>query len=394
MSLLSRWKRRLMALWNPPGFQGVFFAIESLHLARAYYVAAELGIADLLAERELSIDELAAATGSDARALDRILRALAAFGVFAQDRVGRYRLTRRAQVLRSDVPGSLRAWVRMMARPEMWQAYARSLDAVKSGTPAFQLAHGQHFYDYLGRHADTREAFFAGLGCWTEWQSSQLVKAFDFGRYGTIMDVGGGGGSLLSHILAAHENLRGILFDRPETLSLAEARFAAAGLTGRCRTIGGNFLEAIPRGADACIIKNTLCDWNDEGAARLLRNCHAALPPGGTLLWIDAVVDPRSGRDRIVKMLDLEISALLPGGMRTQDELVALAEHCGFGRINIHPTAVVDMQIIEAVKAAETVPAVVAEPERHAETVVLNVGLLLPDPVALPAATSTATPLA
>jgi SAM-dependent methyltransferase len=366
--------------------------MESLHLARAYYVAAELGIADLLKERPRDVAELAAATGTDPNSLFRMLRALAAFGVFAQDRQGRFRLTRRARVLLSDAPGSLRSWVRMMGRPEIWQGYAHTLEAVKTGVPSFQLAHGTSYYEYMADHCETREAFFGGLGCWTEWQSSAIVKAYDFGRFATILDIGGGTGSLLSHVLLAHPKVRGILFDRPETLRLAEARFATAGLGERCQAVAGNYMDVLPRGADACIVKNTLCDCNDESAARLLGNCHSALEPGGTLLLIDAVVDPRSGRDRIVKLLDLEISALLPGGMRTAAELAALAEGCGFGQIKVHPTAAVDIQIIEAVKVAETVASAQTSARRQAEPARIKLAVPLPTGPPVPATTRSALP--
>jgi C-methyltransferase len=392
MALLSSLKRRWMNLWNPPGFQPIFFAMESLHLTRAYYVAAELGIADLLQERPRDVAELAEATGTDPKSLFRILRALAAFGVFAQDRQGRFRLTRRARVLLGDAPGSLRSWVRMFGRPEIWQGYAQTLEAVKTGLPSFQLAHGANFYDYLADHSETREAFFGGLGCWTERQSAEIVKAYDFGRFRTIMDLGGGPGSLLSHILLAHPKVRGILFDRPEILRLAEVRFAAAGLGDRCQPVAGNFMDVLPRGADACIIKNTLCDWTDENAARLLRNCHSAMEPGGTLLLFDAVVDPRNGRDRIVKLLDLEISSLLPGGMRTAAELTALVEGCGFSQIKLHPTAAVDIQVIEAVKTTETVPSVLAPANRRAEAARLKLALTLPAVPPTPAPARVAVP--
>jgi SAM-dependent methyltransferase len=368
--------------------------MESVHLARAYYVAAELGIADLLQERPRGIAELAAATGSDQTSLFRMLRALAAFGVFAQDRQGRFRLTRRARVLLSNAPGSMRDWIRFMGRSEVWQGYAQSLEAVKTGIPSFQLAHGQHFYDYLDSHRETREAFFGGLGCWTEWQSAEIVKAYDFGRFRTVMDIGCGNGSLLSHILLANPKSRGILLDRPETLRLAVTRIAAAGLAERCQAVAGDFIEALPRGADACIIKNTLCDCSDEHAVRLLSHCHSALEPGGTLLWIDAVVDPRNGRDRIVKLLDLEISSLLPGGMRTAAELGALAASCGFGEIKIHATSAVDVQIIEAVKTTETVPAAAALADHKTQQARLKIAVP-PAPVpAVPAPARTAVPVA
>src|SRR5262249_24016609 len=157
-------------LYNPPWHQPVCFLVESLHLMRSYYVAAELSIADLLAERPRNIAELAQATATDPVALHRMLRALASFGVFAENRSGQFRMTRRARILLSDGRASMRSWLVLTGRSELWQGFARTLDAVKTGTPAFELAHGVGFSDYLSANPELRATFFSAMNYWTEWQ--------------------------------------------------------------------------------------------------------------------------------------------------------------------------------------------------------------------------------
>ncbi len=354
-------RRALIRLWNPPWFQPECFLVESLHLIRAYYVAAELGIADLLEEQPRDISQLAQATGAHERSLFRMLRTLAAFGVFSQDPGGKFRMTRRARVLLSEAapgdraapmlsagPASLRSWFILMGRAELWNGFAHTLESVKTGISPFQLAHGTSFYEYMGAHPELNETFVRALSGWNEWVCGEIINAYNFGRFKTVMDVGGGAGSLLQRILTAHPQVRGILLDQPETVRMAKPRFQAAGLMERCQFVGGNFRESIPTGADACVIKHVLRDWDDDGACAILRNCHRAMEPSATLLLIEAVVDPRNGRDRMVKLVDLEMHGIPGGGLRTHAELTALLERSGFRLVRVHGTAIPDSLIVEA----------------------------------------------
>jgi SAM-dependent methyltransferase len=355
-SLVSSIGRRLFRWLNPPFFQGVSFQIESLHLVRAYYVAAELRVADLVDERPRNVGELAELTGTHAQSLDRMLRTLAAFGVFRRDRRGCYRMTRRARVLLSDGAQSMRSWLVLMGRAELWQGYARTLHSVRTGMPAFELAHGRGFYDYLNDHPELNRAFLEAMSRWTDWHCREVTRAYNFGRFHTVLDVGGGMGSLLAHILRKHRTVRGILFEQPGTVELARKNFEAAGLASRCQFVGGSFLDDAPAGADLCIVKHVLSDWDDEQASSILRNCHKALDPGGTLLVVGALVDPRNQADRIVKLVDLEMGALTGGVLRTRAESIALVERSGFSAAKVHATLIPDGQILECRKVAATVP--------------------------------------
>ncbi len=355
------WARRtfwrwMTALVNRPFFDSPFYVVESLHIARAYGVVAELGIADLLHERPLSAAELATATDADPQALLRILRTLAAFGVFAQDRDGRFRLTRRAQALRSGVPGSLRSWLRLMGRKEMWQAYSCTLEGVRSGKPPFEIAHGMSFWSYVEGNPQFAQTFFAALADWTDGHVTEVVDAFDFGRFRSVIDVGGGMGALLEKILLRYPQVQGTLFDRADTVRNAAERFRELGLADRCQFVGGSFMESVPGGHDAYVLKQVIADWHDDGARDILSNVRRSMDAGATLLVIGAVVDPRNGRHRTVKLLDQENAALLPGRFRTREELDALLASSGFELVRVHPTSYADLHIAEGRPAAGAAP--------------------------------------
>jgi hypothetical protein len=356
-SLVSSVGRYFFNLFNPPWFGGVSFLVEQLHLTRAFYVVAELGIADLVNERPRDAAELAQATETDPTSLYRILRTLAAFGVFREDTEARFHMTRRARVLLSDGRGSLRSWLTLMGRREVWQGFAHSLESVRTGKAAFELAHGQGFYNYLNEHPELGVMFAKAVSSWTDWHCGELTRAYDFGKFHTVLDLGGGMGSLVAHLLQRHAKLRGILFDQPQTIELARRRFEAEGLANRCQFVGGSFLDGVPSGADACIIKHVLSDWDDEDAVKILRHCHQAIEGDGTLLVIGAVLDPRNNTDRIVKLVDLEMSALVGGRLRTHAQWALLLARSGFRLAQVHATLVPDAQILEATKVAAIVPA-------------------------------------
>jgi SAM-dependent methyltransferase len=349
-SIVSSLGRYVFRLFNPPWFPGVSFLVESMHLTRAYYVAAELGIADLVQQRPRDAAELARATGTDHKSLHRILRALAAFRVFREDREGCFHMTRRARVLLSEGRQSLRSWLMLMGSKEVWQGFAQSLESVRTGISAFELAHGQGFYQYLSEHEKLGVTFAKAMGSWTEWHCQELVRAYDFSRANTVLDLGGGMGGFLAHLLKKYPRLRGILLDLPGTVEMAQRRFEAVGLADRCEFVGGSFLDGVPTGADVCVVKHVISDWDDDQAVNILGNCHSALGADGTLLLVGAVVDPRNNTDRIVKLVDLEMNALVGGRLRTRDQLNLLLARAGFRLTKVHPTLIPDGQIIEARK--------------------------------------------
>jgi len=346
--ILEKMRTWLANKIRPPlSYQPLFMTLETVYLARAYYAIAELGVADLLRNGPKTCAELAAATGSHERTLFRFLRALAGFGVFADDGQGRFSLTPRGWSLLSDIRGSERYWTILVGLDTHWQACGRVLDMIRTGRSAYDLAYGKSFYSVCLDDPALHDIFRKGMNGWTEWQCREIVRHYDFGRFRRVVDVGGGLGSLVTEILLRNPRLHGTLYDQPTTAERARSRIAEAGLAERCEAVGGSFLESVPAGGDVYLLKHVLRDWGDADALKILRNCHAAMPADGTLLVIDASMDPRNGTDRLVKLMDLEQMIIVMGALRTQAEFDRLFAETGFRHWKTCRTGIVDTLILE-----------------------------------------------
>lgn len=349
-SFLWRLVEAFRPVWEPKVFArnaDIYTILESAWCARALYVAAALGIADLLHGGPKTLEDLAAATGAHPRYLYRVLRVLAAFNLLREDRSGRFHLTRRAATLQTDHPRSMRHWVLLLSGT--WYLSCFILDCVKSGKSAAELAFGEKtVWGLYDRDPVAREHFLQGMAIFSSWQAPLIAGAYNFGRFTTVCDVGGGRGRFLIEVLRRYPQLKGILYDQPGTIEVAKADIEAAGLSHRCQTIAGDFLDSVPEGADAYIIKHALHDWEDEDAQRILGNIRRVLPPKGVLLAIHGVLRPGNGVDRLNKLVDLEY-LLVGGRMRTRGEFENLFRLAGLKLVGAHPTPVLDATILEAI---------------------------------------------
>jgi len=337
-----------LRIWSGPWYPNIYVMIHSVHLPRAVYVAAELGIADLLKERAYSIGELAQVTQTDERSLYRIMRLLAAYDVFAEDRGRVFGLAKHGKTLLSDDPESSRWWVLSLG-DELWKSNSEILESVRTGKTGFEIAHGERVWSWYPKHPREHDIFIKGMNGFTRMHCQELVRAFDFSRFNEVVDVGGGGGGLICEILKANPGLNGVLFDQPRTIDEeGRGRIESMGLSHRCEAVGGNFLEALPEGADAYLFKHVLRDWDDQGVRTMLGNCRKAMPENGTLLIVDAVVNPANGTDRLVKLIDVQMMVDAGGGLRTLSEFEQIFADTGFEIVKIHKTMSLDADIIEA----------------------------------------------
>ena len=320
--------------------------ISGYWISQAIYAAAKFSIADLLAQGPRTAGQLAEAAGVNPQALYRLLRALASVGIFAEDESHRFSLTPLAQLLRSDVPGSKRA-LALMAGDEQFRAWAEIDYSIQTGRTAFDKVFGKPIFDYLGEHPDKARVFDAAMVGIHGREADAILDAYDFAGIRVLADLGGGNGSQLASILKKHPALKGILFDLPHVIERARKPLEAAGLSSRCRLVGGSFFEAAPPGADAYFMRHIIHDWDDEKALAILRNCHAAMPSTGKLLVVESVIPP--GNEPFGgKLLDL-VMLLIPGGKeRTADEYRALFDRAGFEISRIVPTAT-EISIIEGI---------------------------------------------
>src|SRR5262249_13317031 len=205
---------------------------------------------------------------------------------------GRFGLTPQAEALRSDSPDSIRDYILLVG--EEWYSGPSDhlLHSVQTGRPAFERVHGADFFTFLTREPAAAAVFDAAMTSRSVQENDAIAAAYDFSDLGTIIDVGGGHGSLLAAILRANPGLRGVLFDRPQAVAEARHQLEVARLGGRCELVAGDFFMSVPAGGDAYILKRVIHDWDDERAGAILLNCHRAMPQHGRPLVIELVLPP------------------------------------------------------------------------------------------------------
>ncbi|MDM0002699.1 methyltransferase [Variovorax sp. J22P240] len=302
--------------------------IDGYQVSQAIHVAARLGIADLLADGGRSADRLATETGTHAPTLYRLLRALASIEVLREGNDGVFELTPLGQALRSDVEGSIADWAAFVGSPGYWQAWSGLLHSVRTGENAFQHIHGADVWSYRTNRPEESALFDRAMTALSRRSSAALIAAYDFGRFRTVVDVGGGTGALLAAILGAHPGLKGILFDQPHVVAAAGAFMERAGVADRCRIVGGSFFEGVPEAADAYVLRAVIHDWEDVDAVRILTAVRKAMAADGRVLMLERIVaPPNEGRD--AKFSDLNMLVAPGGRERTREELEALLGPAG-----------------------------------------------------------------
>ena len=319
-------------------------SMELLHLTAAAWagqtvrVAAKLGIADQLEDGPKTAADLAEAVGAHAGALRRLLRVLVGLGLLDEQSDGRFALTATGDGLRTRAPVSLRAYAVMLGEDWMWRALGDLLHTVRTGEPAFAHVNGVPLYRYLGDHAEAAAVFDAAITDRARQENPAIVSAYDWPD-GTIVDVGGGQGSLLAAVLARNANARGIVFEMPHVAAAAAKLIDEAGLGSRCEARAGDFFEHVPEGGDLYLLRRVLHGQDDERAVAILRNCRAAMDSLGRILVIEHVLGS-SDVPTWGGMLDLQMLVLSAGGReRDEAEYRALFTAAGLRLHRFIPTA-------------------------------------------------------
>ena len=318
--------------------------------AQAITAAADLGIADALADGPLSADELATAVDADVDALRRLLRALISRDIFRQRPDGRYDLTPMADALRHDAEVSMAGWVQWVGAPQHREHWSHLTDAIRTGRSVMPELYGKPLFDYLASEPELGETFNHAMTNVSELSMAPVIGAYDFGAFGpnaTIVDVGGGHGRLLSAILAATPSARGILFDQPQVVAGAPPLLSQQGVQDRVRVVEGSFFDAIPEGGDAYVLKAIIHDWPDDDALRILRNVRKAAAVGKHVLLVELVM-PQHTREFPGNWLDLEMLLMLDARERTAAEYGQLLSQAGFRMTRVVETAA-PLSIVEAI---------------------------------------------
>ena len=313
--------------------------ISGYQVSQAISVAARLGISDVLATSPQTLAELAQSVGADEQALARLMHALTTLGLYTDDG-GTFANTELGAALRVDAPRSVAGWARFVGTGSYWQTYAALEQSIRTGETAFSILHGEPVWTYRAKHPDEQEAFDAAMTSMADAVSAAVVAAYDFSRYRTVVDVGGGHGRLLNGILDRYPTVKGLLFDQPDVVAGAEAE--------RFEVVGGNFFESVP-GGDALVLKSVIHDWADAESIDILRNCRKALAADGRVLLVEQLLD-RSPDPVRTAFSDLNMLIMTGGRERTTDEYRALLTAAGLELVDTIPTASTTF-VIEAAAA-------------------------------------------
>lgn len=305
-------------------------------MSQALYVVAKLGIPDLLRDGPKTSEELARRANAHPRSLFRVLRALAALGFFTQDASKRFGLTPKTQLLRSDIPDSVRPMVLFLGEGQ-YRASEELLHTVRTGETSFDHLHGMGHFEYLSRNPEASATFNAAMAAGLR-QSENPLDRYDFSGRHLVVDVGGGRGDQIASILRANPKMKGILYDLPQVADDARAFLKASGVADRCELVTGSAFESIPRGADVYVMSRVLHDWPDEKAALLLVNCRKAISDDGLLLIRDGVL-PDSGASPQATQMDLTMLIMTGGLERSEGEWRSLLRAAGFDLTNVRRTS-------------------------------------------------------
>ncbi|WP_432142572.1 methyltransferase [Streptomyces sp. bgisy084] len=314
---------------TPPPAMRLRELIFGAACAAAVRAAARLGVADALGEQPTTAEELAAAVQTEPRPLDRLLRTLSCYGIFAETDDGKYVHTEMSRLLREDTPNSLRYISLWCTEPWTWEAWPRLDDAVRSGRSVFDELYGKGFFDYL--HEDARESaevFNRAMTTSSKQSAQDIAGLLDLTGASSVADIGGGQGHVLASLLEKHPTLDGTLLDLPKVVANPDPRLAAGGaLAPRVRIVPGDCREDIPVQADVYIIKNIL-EWDDESTRRTLRNVVRAARPGARVVIIENLVDD-SPSMKFTTAMDLLLLLNVGGAKHTKASLVSRMAEAG-----------------------------------------------------------------
>ncbi len=317
-------------------------------LSQAISVAAKLRLADLLAERPQTAEEIAADNDLHAPSLFRLMRALAKAGVLKRDEENRFSNTEISEFLRTDHPESLRAILHMICDREHWMAQGNLEHAVRTGECAFEHTFGMPAFPYLAEHPKEARIFDEAMTSLSTGVGNAVAATYDFSGAETIADIGGGHGILISSVLKAYPDAKGILFDQEQVVEGADLP-AREGVADRTEIVAGDFFADVPVEADIYLMKHIIHDWSDEQSVTILSNIAGSAKPGAKLLLIETLVEEKDVPS-LSGLMDLNMLAMTTGKERTVSEYAGLMERSGWRFKAVYPTPS-PMQIVEAVLA-------------------------------------------
>lgn len=330
----------------PPQEQ-IMQALFGFMVTKCMSAVAKHNVADALADGPVYYTDLASLTGTDQRALHRVMRMLSGVGIFAETEPGTFALTPASELLRSDLPGSMRDMAVMATSPSHWLPWGQLEETLRTGISGPQHAFGTDFFSWCQRDENKEqwEIFNAAMTSISSGIAPAVAESYDLSGTRHVVDIGGGHGLFLKTILEKAPDARGTLFDLPGVVEGADA----SALGDRIQREGGDFFKAVPAGADCYTLKHIIHDWSDDQSVTILKNIAEVMDPNGRVLVVETVM-PETPEPHPAKFMDVNMLAMTEGGCeRTEKEYAELLGKAGLKLKAVHPTPS-PTSIIEAVK--------------------------------------------
>lgn len=289
--------------------------------------AARLRIADLLVSGPQSIGELAEATSARPRTLERLLTALTSVGVFTVDDTGNWQNTSLSEFMREDHPHSMRSWALIMGSPFFWRPMGELEHSIVTGKEAFTQVFQAGFFDYLKTNPGDGTLFNQAMAAQASGFMDEITGAYDFSRFSTLADLGGGTGKVLAMILRDNPELDGTLYELPDVIGEVEGSLVAE-FGARLTLASGSIFDGVPAGLDCYMTVRVIHDWPDDEAVKILRNCRKAMRPDSTLLLVEGILDENAPPN--YAMMDMLMLVLAGSMERTENDFRNLLEKGGF----------------------------------------------------------------
>ncbi|MEU9098608.1 methyltransferase [Streptomyces sp. NPDC048361] len=317
--------------------------------AQTLRAAVRLKVFELIGEAPRQVADIAAEAGTEPQPMTRLLRALAALGVLRQDSADFFSATPAGALLDPRHPRSLASFVRVFTDPVALRSWEHLDGSIRTGEVAFDEVFGTDFFSHLAQHPDLSAAFNAAMSQTAGAAADALPYAYDFGRFTSVTDVGGGAGTLLASVLGAHPGLTGVVYDTVEGLAQASTTLRRQGLAERCALASGDFFHSVPAGSDLYLIKSVLHDWPDDRAVTILRHCREVLPAGGRVLIVEPVLPEAADTDTdtdaqghaadvgITYLSDLNMLVNVGGRERTRQDFEAVCHRAGLTVTSVTP---------------------------------------------------------
>lgn len=314
----------------------LFGMILAFIQSQCIYVATRLGIFNILEEKEQSLENLALKTETKPERLYFILRALSHLGVLTEKPGQIFASTELSSLLVTNQGPSMGHLAMHLIEPAQWDAWKVLEEALHTGEVPFEKANNKTVYEFCQDNKWSGDVFINAMSFLTNHAVDALLDVYDFSRFGTVMDVGGGQGGLIAQIVKRF-GCKGVLFDVPYVTETAPAYLKKLGIDQNAvKIISGDVFQEVPQGADAIVMKYFISAWNDEDAMKILYNCKKALPPHGKIILLQAFVpdldEPKVAPDGIMPgIFAVQINVAVPGGgWRTRRHFQELFEKSGF----------------------------------------------------------------